>query len=135
MAIKKLITDEWKGQACDDHEIDEPVWADVVGAIRRLDQKTYTQVVLQNVDESLLIGGGAGRYNLAATLWRDGTEIIYVLERPEEVEGKERLVAGGQFGFYPARTVVDYYSAIRAIEHFYNDGIPRLDDGWKIEHA
>ena len=70
-----MITDEWEGVHSSGRAVEDVLWEQLEAAIRHLDGERYTQVVLQQSDHSsLILGGGAGRFNVViATLTTDSS--------------------------------------------------------------
>lgn len=116
-----MITDDWEGVRANNRVTDDVGWADVEAAIRQLDGRRHTQVVLQLPDHSdIVIGGGSGRYNVCIGTPDDR---FFVLRDPRNPEGTEELIAGGQLGRYRAEVVVGVEQALRAAQVFFELGL------------
>lgn len=121
----RLTTDDWEGVHANARHVDDPAWSDVEAAVRALNGRNHTQVVVQRDDGSnISVGGGDGRYNVCITT--DDDRFLTVVDRERE-DGIEELVAGGQLGEYPAQTVVGPEPTLRAVKTFFENGT--ADDG------
>jgi hypothetical protein len=117
---RKLTTENWQGVHPNLRTVEEPDWDEVEAAVRALDQRVHTQVAVGRDDwSSILVGGGSGRYNVAITTADD---VYLTLTDPSRGDGTERLVAGGQVGDYPERTVVGLGAALCATRTFFESG-------------
>jgi hypothetical protein len=83
----------------------------------RMDQETYTEIVIENKNTSLTIGGGNGNYIVFYTI----DEYFYNLINNNCINETEELplVAGGQEGIFPKRQIVNYDLMIEACENYY----------------
>ncbi len=126
-----MITDEWEGVRTTNRSIENVAWGDVDAAIRNLDGGCYTQVLVRSPDQSdLIIGGGAGRYNVTIATADDR---FLVLKDPTKPNGVEDLIAGGQRGQYPSQTVVNLDSVLQAARVYLELGTPDSAQQWLEE--
>lgn len=105
-----LTTDHWNGVQCLEKIVPDPSGADVVRAIKCLDQERWTVATLQDKEKQFVVGGGKGQY------------VVYVAEGDlnffnltlSGASAQERieLNIGGQPGGFPANTVVGEEEAI-----------------------
>jgi hypothetical protein len=87
--------------------------------IKRLDQSTYTQVILNGENNYLLIGGGKGQYIVVFAIGADDDFYTLLNDGPEDDAEEVNVVTGGQEGSFHKNTVVDYYSVIKAGSYYY----------------
>jgi hypothetical protein len=97
-----LISDFWQS-IINDEQIDNcPKWEVIDRAISRLDEKTYTLVVLDNEEGSnLLVGGGPSGNVVALSCSRE-----HLLARRGNETKTISVVVGGQAGDYLQRNVI-----------------------------
>ena len=123
-----MITDEWEGVHSNNRVVEDVPREQLEAAIRHLDGERHTQVVLQQRDHSnLILGGGSGRFNVVVATPDDR---FFVLTDPEKPEGTEQLIAGGQLGDYPAKTIVSLESALQAARVYFDLGMPDATQDW-----
>ncbi len=126
--MASLSTDDWQGVRSGQTTTPDATWDDVEAALRALDGKRRTQLMVEHDDTSnIVVGGGAGAYNVCITT---ADEIFYTL-RDRSKQGTTELVAGGQRGVYPAETVVDLDMAQRAVRVFYELGLADATLDWR----
>ncbi len=130
-----LRVDNWTAGKPDHRDISGPTWEAIEQAIRALDQRQRTQLVLDRQDGShMLIGGGTGRYNVCVTKARDEDEQYFTLaDNNAPSDGHENLVTGGQLGRFPARAVVGLEDALKAAKAFFQDGSLTAELAWFSE--
>ncbi len=106
----------------DPSELRDPKWADIEGAIERLDGETCTLLILGIGDPvpHMAIGGGKdGRYIVYAT---EDNESFSSLVNPNAAKGKFYLTAGGQEGEYELKMCVGLSAALRAARTYAETG-------------
>src|SRR6516162_1028244 len=112
MYVKRIFEDDWSGvrNRGVEYQCAEP--SQVVAAVRMLNGRNKTSVVLESdAGRSLTISGGNdGRYIAFVTVGVD--DEFYNLVRPEEQSLD--VVTGGQLGSWSARQIVDIEAAIEA---------------------
>lgn len=130
-----LRTDNWSAGKPNHRDIQDPTWETVEQAIRALDQRQHTQLVLDRQDGShMLIGGGIGRYNVCVMKSRDNDEeYLTLVDNEAPSNGLENLVTGGQLGKFPARTVVGLDYVVKAAKAFFRDGSLTSELDWISE--
>ena len=107
------------------HEAEKqnPTWADIEAAIRRLDGETCTLVCLgigePPVPHMAIGGGTAAKYIVYHT---QDNRTFYNLINPEPAAGRCLLKAGGQFGDYELRLCVGLKEALRAARTYAQTG-------------
>ena len=102
--------------------VQNPTLQQVTDAVRQLDGKQFTEVVLSGDKRELTISGGNDdRY--IAFISVDGDQVFYNLINPQGSPDLDlRVVAGGQVGSYPSRGVVPLKDALSAATSFYETG-------------
>lgn len=105
------------------------VWPDVEAAIRRLNGKSHTEVVLSADADGpyLSIGGGPARYFVF--IWT-ADERNLILTDPRRDEGRERLVVGGQAVVFPSRQAVSLEDALAAAQTYFHTQSPDRRLAW-----
>ncbi len=108
----------------------------VVTAIRRLDGRTRSQLVLEGPAETAMIIGG-GPEMFVATVVMDTDAEIHELMRDNSRDGESEppveLVTGGQSGLFAAEHVVDIATLIAAATAFASVGRPAAALRWRRE--
>jgi hypothetical protein len=115
----RMTVDDWRGTTNRAVTIDPLTIEDVDAWLDRLDAHAHTRLVLAHPAlplAQLAIGGGAGRYVVAATT-DDGRFWSLIFEGAVD-DGRVLLVAGGHEREYPARSIVGAEQA-RAATHAY----------------
>jgi hypothetical protein len=111
-----LIGDRWSGVLDHDWTIDPATEASVDEALNNLDAKAFTMLTIQRGDGAhLVVGGGAGRYVVYASVARDE---FWSLLRSDRADGIVLLNVGGQEGDFPAQQVVEIGQARAAAQSF-----------------
>lgn len=119
-----IFFDNWTGAQNDEaeevlHSVDR-----LEEIVRLLDQRRHTMLTLEAANGAhLSVGGGNGEYVVFATF--DG-ETFFNLTSGGLEDGTRELVAGGQLGEFPSRTIVDLETAAAAAVTFARDG--KLDE-------
>lgn len=94
--------------------------------VRRLDEKKYTEVLLQQGEATFSIAGGSGRYFVSAFT---EDERSFILTNPTRDESQtEKLHAAGQNIELPSNQIVDLAPTLCALREFFSQG-PRFNDG------
>jgi hypothetical protein len=106
-----------------DVEILGPTLKQALEAVRRLNGKNTTNIIVDLGSKHLTIGGGnEGRYIAFLTQIKAGEETFFNLlsSRAPAEANKEELgvIAGRQYGLYPRRQVVDLKTVVLAARHF-----------------
>lgn len=116
MPIWTLSRDLWRGNRNHEEVTEAPPWAAIESAIRALDQKERTLVMLYESDEKYMaVGGGAGSYVVFVTI--DGRSFVKLIEDSAPT-GRAAVVVGGQRGEYPRNESVPLEAALRAARTF-----------------
>ena len=115
----KIYWDKWDKVYNIGGEIEVTSFDEIESLIKRLDQSTYDQVILNGKDNYMLIGGGKNRYVVCLVIGSD--EDFYTLVNCEKtnVENEIEVVTGGQKGIFPEKTVVNYNSVIEASRYYF----------------
>lgn len=120
MSMIVLQTDKWDGVYNRSDTYKNPTWEEIETAIKALDQKKRTQIVIQREDSSnISVGGGNGRYYVCITT---SDERFLILKQEKKGKGKKQLVVGGQVGNYPTETIVTITLVLKAVETFHKTG-------------
>jgi hypothetical protein len=130
MFAKTLSTDLWGGPTDgEDDDVSAPSWKQIEAAIRALDGKRRTMVILGADGEShLAIGGGSSdRYVVYMTF--DNMRFFNLLSR-NRADKTVTLFVGGQDSLFPDNTVVDLALALRAAKTFAETGHPDPSCKW-----
>ena len=117
----------------DAREVTNPNWEQIETAIRRLDGKTCTLVILgvgDPVPHMAIGGGGDGKYIVYATM--DNLS-FQTLVNPSAPPGKCMLVAGGQAGDYALKICVGLQEALLAAKTYAETG--EVDSGLTWENS
>jgi hypothetical protein len=116
--VTYFSVDKWVGPSDHGEELEAHSIRDIVSAIKNLNGRDRTNVILQSYKErSMTIGGGnEGRYIAFVTVDRDLK--FYNLINPKAADGTIDVVAGGQAGSFPARQVVDLRTVLKAAKYF-----------------
>ncbi|GIF72557.1 Imm1 family immunity protein [Asanoa siamensis] len=117
----RLECDRWH-DGCADHLLAEsPTVRDLVAAVRALDQRRHTEIVVTGHDgQYLAVEGGAGRY--LVHLGSDEHDDVIVVRATDAEPGEVAIVAAGRIRRVPRRDVVDLATALRAVRTFAVDG-------------
>jgi hypothetical protein len=127
-----LMTDAWEGVHANNQSLSGATWTEVEDALRALDGRKHTQVVVRLEDgSSAIVGGGDGRYNVCLETADDRYLTLRNDDAPEDAV--EELIAGGQKGDYPARIVVGLEPAVQAVRTFYESGEADAGLDWDEE--
>ncbi|SNS59609.1 Immunity protein Imm1 [Asanoa hainanensis] len=101
----------------------DPTADQIEAAVRALDQRCHTEVVLTGHDgQYLAVEGGAGEY--LVHLGSDEHDDVIALRTPSAPPGEVDVVAAGQVRRVDRRAVVDLATALRAVRAFAVDGRP-----------
>ncbi|NTX39367.1 MULTISPECIES: Imm1 family immunity protein [unclassified Myxococcus] len=115
--------DRWEGLMLHEWKVDRASSADLERALDRLDARSHTMVtILQEGEQHLTMGGGAGQFVVYATF--DNNQFWNLL-RSQPATGTTLLNVGGQEGDYPAEQIVTKEQALAAGLAFLDTG--RLD--------
>ena len=118
----------------DTRTLQNPTWADVEAAIRQLDAKTQTLVILaprlpDDTSEShMAIGGGRG--DLCVVYVTEDNLRFWNLEDPTKPDGSVRMVVGGQEGEYRPAQCVSRSWALKAAQTYFETGTRPDDLPW-----
>jgi hypothetical protein len=105
MFITSLYADKWVSRADKGETIAQPSWIEIERAIRTLDGKEHTSVMIRKDEETYMsIGGGPNAYTLTA-LFENQRGPYYLLDQSRR-NGDVLLVVGGQSIDVPAKMVV-----------------------------
>ena len=122
--IKRICADNRHGVRNQEEEYDCTGIEAALGAVRRLNGGSRTQVLFQGTDRDLIVGGGNdGRYSVYIAVGEDRE--FHTLIDPEKPADEEvEIVTGGQAGIFPGNQCVPLESALRAVRDFYDLGQP-----------
>ncbi len=132
MYARNLTTDEWHGISSNGRDTQDPTWADIEAAVRRLDGRVYTNAIVGGKGEAhLLVGGGSeGRYIVYATF--DNMSFANLTSSPSS-STRTVLFTGGQDGDYPSHTVVSLEDALKAARTFAEHGEIEASLTWELD--
>lgn len=119
----RLERDRWQDGRAERRWHDDPTPDQIEAAVRALDQRTRTEVVLTGHDDQYLaVEGGNGRY--LVQLGSDVDDDRIVVRSVGAEPGDEVVVAAGQPRRVARRDVVDLDTALRAVRSFAQNGRP-----------
>jgi len=123
-ASKTLAVTRMEGpEDRDPAELENPAWADIEDAIRRLDGKTCSLLILgigePPVPHMAIGGGERGQYIVYATT---DNVAFHKLINPQAPPGKCLLVAGGQRGNYDRELCITMAEVLRAARRYAERG-------------
>ena len=120
--VKTVSSDKRVANRDEGETIPVSNFAQVESALRALDGKIRTQVILEGDGKALMIGGGNdGGYNLLVAVEVD--QQFFNLVNPQgHVGERNRLVIGGQEGIYTGRQVVNLDTVLQAASTFFESG-------------
>jgi hypothetical protein len=125
----RLERDHWEDGRPSRLTVDTPTPSDVAAAVRALDQRHHTEIVVTGHDgQYLAVSGGAGRY--VVHLGSDEHDDAIVVLAADAPSGQEPMVMGGRTRVVPRSRVVDLESALRAVRSFVADGRPDPSLRW-----
>lgn len=97
-------------------------------ALKRLDGKARSELVLEGPDDTIMIIGGGDGQRYVVSIAVNVDEELFELQRSNGAEQPTQqqvpLVTGGQLGSYDWNRVVDLATATRAAVSFARDGKP-----------
>ena len=129
MYATNISWDDWQAGRSNEHKKPQPNQSDIEAAVRRLDSRQYTIVIVEGRGEAhLAVGGGGGKYVVYATF--DNRRFINLLG-DTGLMGTEELLIGGQIGDYPVARIVDRSRAMTAALTFARNG--QLDPNFEWE--
>jgi hypothetical protein len=111
-----------------------PTWVDVEAAIRQLDAKIHTLVVLapqlpnETTESHMAIGGGGG--DLCIVYVTEDNLSFWNLEDPQRFDGSVRMMIGGQEGEYRPAQCVPRTWALKAAHSYFDNGTRSDDLHW-----
>ena len=114
----KVSWDKWDGVYNVGSATEISSFSEIENLIRRLNQSTYDQVILNGEKNYLFIGGGENQYIVTLGIVTDEDFYTLVNKHKKNVEEEVEVVTGGQAGLFPEKIVVDYISVIEA-SHYY----------------
>ena len=131
--VKKIISDDWSGTRSNNLESPGRTVEEAIEAVKRLNGRNHTQVVLKGDDRVLIVGGGnEGRYNVVLAIGED--EEFRTLLNPESISSQDVIiVTGGQAGAFPQNQCVALDTAIAAVSEFFDSGEPSPALAWQRE--
>jgi hypothetical protein len=102
-----------------------------IDAVKSLDGRTTTQVVLEGDDKALLIGGGNdGRYNVVLAVNIDEA-FFNLLNSHGSPDREVRIVTGGQAGLFPETQSVSLEAVLKAATYFFDSGGMNPNLAWE----
>ncbi|GAA1851871.1 hypothetical protein GCM10009687_18010 [Asanoa iriomotensis] len=126
----RLERDSWEDGRAGHLADAAPTVADLEAAVRALDQRRHTEVVVTGHDgQWLAIAGGAGSYTVH--LGADEHDDAIVVRAADALPGEVPLVVAGRVRRVPRREVVDLDTALRALRAFAADGHPDAGLHWE----
>jgi Immunity protein Imm1 len=133
MYVTKLITEDLSNPDNHDREVEHPRWEEIESAVRALDGKARTTVMLEAEGHDYMgISGGNGTYLVTGSRLHGGEG--FVLNRPDAAEDAGTTVElniGGQTSAFAARQIVDLAAALVASRTFAEDGTLDPSLVWK----
>jgi Immunity protein Imm1 len=128
--VDMMFADHWQGTSDDGVDVADPTWAVIENAIRGLNGKDRTLVMLSGDGAGhLAIGGGTdGQYLVYGTV--DNLSFQVMVNQSEGAE-LVPLVAGGQEGEYPARWLTQLDQALMAAKLYVHDGLLGTTGSWE----
>jgi hypothetical protein len=131
--VKKIISDDWSGTKSNNLESPGRTVEDAIDAVKQLNGRNHTQVVLKGEDRVLIVGGGnEGRYSVVLAFGDD--EAFCTLVNPESTSTQDVIiVTGGQAGAFPQNQCVTLDAAIAAVSEFFDSGEPSRALAWERE--
>jgi hypothetical protein len=130
MFAKILSTDLWGGPTdVGDADVSAPSWNQIETAIRALDGKRRTMVILGGDGESHLAIGGGSSNCFVVYMTFDNMHFFNLLSR-DRADKTATLFVGGQHSQFPDNTVVDIALALRAAKTFAETGQPDPSCMW-----
>jgi hypothetical protein len=109
--------------------------AQIREALKRLDGKTRSELVLEGRDDTIMIIGGGEGQQFVVSIAVNVDEQLFELLRPgariDASPAWVELVTGGQRGRYDANQVVDMATASQAAIAFARDGKPDPALSWR----
>ncbi|GIF63078.1 hypothetical protein Ais01nite_11130 [Asanoa ishikariensis] len=119
----RLELDRWADGRASSLNRTDPTADEIEAAVRALDQRRHTELVLTGHDgQYLAVEGGAGHY--LVHLGSDEHDDIIALRTPAAERGEVEVVAAGRVRRVDRRSVVDLDTALRAVRAFAIDGRP-----------
>jgi len=131
MAVWMLERDRPQGGGDSGEVIESPSSAEIEAAVRALNQKERTLVMLyQSPEKHMAVGGGNGQY--VAYITEDGRSFSKLVSSTPDT-GTLCLVVGGQVGDYPRSQCVSLDEVLRAVREFADRGFPNPELRWVVE--
>ena len=123
--VQCVYVEDRMGNKVNDVQIHDPTLTQVIKAVRRLNGKNTTMVILELQGKRLCIAGGTkGRYVGELTYGID--DAFYTLLNSSEPvkpgDAEVELVTGQQAVTVPPREVLDLQIVLKAAEHFADHG-------------
>ena len=92
----KITYDQWNGVINNSKDIDIVRFFEIEQLIKRMDQSIYTQVIINQKENYLLIGGGEGKY-IVTLVTGNGDDFYTLVNDSENTDDDEiDIVTGGQ---------------------------------------
>ena len=115
----KVYWDKWDKVYNIGGEREISSFVEIENLIGRLDQSTYTQIILNGKENYLLIGGGQERYIVTLVIGTDEDFYTLVNCDKKDIEKEITVITGGQAGLFPEKIVVNYTSVIEASQYYF----------------
>jgi hypothetical protein len=113
-------------------DVDRPSWDQVVAAIDALDAERHTLLTLTGGEgDTLMIGGGAGRYVGTYQLGDDAFWNLHASAPAGALPAS--LNCGGQEGDYPPDQIVGIAAARAAAQTLFDVGGIDVGLGWRLQ--
>lgn len=135
MFVDRIYEDEWSGVYCKDIEYECSDFEQVELAIRKLNGKNKTMVILSSTKDhkTLTIGGGNdGRYIAYLSINTDD-KFYNLINNDKNSFGQCDIVAGGQSGAYPSKQCLTINMVMDACKIFSLYGKKNPDAIWELQ--
>jgi hypothetical protein len=118
----KIISDKWESNINKGNETEISSFFELKEILDRMDGDIYTEVLLFNGGDYLLVGGGAGKY---VVMFSHEVEkkFYWLINDTYNNNGDEEiaLVVGGQEGTFRPKAIVNYNLMIEASQYYYEN--------------
>jgi hypothetical protein len=135
MFVKFMFADRWEGRADHGTGVVNPTWAQVSEAIRDLDGKTKTMVLLSEKDGGDTHMGISGQWDGDFMVYatRDNVDFFSLVDASRSTN-KVTLYVGGQDGEYEERKCVPLAWALETAQTFYGSGELKSQMNWQSNY-
>ena len=124
----KITYDQWNGIVNNGEEIYTSIFSEIERLIKRMDQSIYTQVIINQEESYLLIGGGKGKYIVTLVIGNDDDFYTLVNDDENISDNEIDIVTGGQLGSFPSKMAINYDLTIIACRYYFEQKVkdPKL---------